>query len=218
MKIPRVLVMCVVLVALHSIAGARPLTRREVAPALLEKKGEIASKPPQATPWPEEFTMAFTTDDGAASGLLYYDWGNKQQVIVHGQGASHCRMRGSAGACYIVENSRGTFEVDPVARTCEITSKWGSVPPTWVVPGVFVGTVDVNGVQCTRFDYPPSMHSWLETVDDHLPCAFLFPTPSFNYIFSPSTLHLGKPPSDIFTIPDYCPKEITSVAPLKEIL
>ena len=211
-----VLVVCTLL----AVAHARVLTRGELAP-LLAKKVVIpnAAKAPQPTPWPEEFTIAFTTDDGAAAGELYYDWGNKRQVMLHGQGSSHCKMRGSAGVCYILENARGTFEVDPVARKCEVTSQWGSVPPTWVASGVFAGVVEVNGLKCNKFDYPPSLHSWLETVDGGEFCAFSFPFPSLNYIFAPATLKLEKPASSIFTVPEYCPQDHTSLeSPLKAIL
>ncbi|KAG0554483.1 hypothetical protein KC19_12G095100 [Ceratodon purpureus] len=214
------LAICMLFAVADTCGAARALTRGELAP-LLGKKVVIA-KAPEPTPWPEEFTIAFTTDDGTASGELFYDWGNKQQVILHGEGSSHCKARGSTGACYILENSGGTFEVDPVARKCEITSEWGTVPPTWVVPGVFGGVEDVNGVKCNRFNYPPSPHTWLETVDGGEFCAFGFPAPSFTYIFSPSSLKLEKPASKIFTIPDYCPKDTTSVdlqeAHLKAIL
>lgn len=211
--------LCSLLAVAHVCGAARIPTRGELAPLLGTNVVLPAmATTPQATTWPEEFTIAFATDDGTASGLLYYDWGNKQQVILHGQGASHCRARGSAGACYILENSKGTFEVDPVARKCERTSQWGSVPPTWVAPGVFAGVVEVNGVKCYRFDYPPSMHSWLETVEGGLPCAFLFPVPSLTYIFAPSTLKLEKPASDIFNVPEYCPQGTSQGASLKAIL
>jgi hypothetical protein len=207
--------LCVVIAILRSLvpvaAEARVLTREELAP-LLAKKVVIpnVAKAPQATPWPEEFTIAFSTDGGVASGVLAYDWGNKQQAIVHGEGSSHCVGRGSAGVCYILENSRGTFEVDPVSRRCELTNPGvGTVPPTWAVHGVFAGVEEVNGVQCNRFNYPPTMHAWLETVDGGLPCAFLFPNPSLTYYFDRSTLKLGKPALNMFSVPDYCPQDIT---------
>ena len=208
-----VLVLCVVVSVLVAVSAeeARVLTREEVAP-LLAKKVVIPSrqeaKTPQATPWPEEFTIAFTTDDGAAPGVLAYDWGNKQQVIVHDQGASHCVGRGSTRDCYILENPTGTFEVDPVSRKCELTNPGvGTVPPSWVVQGVFAGVEEVNGVKCNRFNYPPTMHAWLETVDGGLPCAFIFPVSSYNYYFDPSTLELGKPSLNMFRVPDYCAQD-----------
>ncbi|KAG0621898.1 hypothetical protein M758_3G057000 [Ceratodon purpureus] len=170
-------VVCVVGWSLVPVcAEARVLSREELAP-LLGKKVVIAGsgKTPEATPWAEEFTIGFTTDGGAATGVLAYDWGGRQQAIVHGEGSSHCVGRGSAGVCYILENAQGTYEVDAVRRTCELTNAGvGTVPPTWVVQGVFAGVEVVNGVKCNRFNYPPTMHAWLETVDGGLPCAFVF--------------------------------------------
>lgn len=213
-----VLVLCTVISIACSLvptsAEARILTREDLAP-LLAKKVIIptAAKTPQATPWPEEFTVSFTTDDGAASGVLAYDWGNKQQAIVHGKGSSHCVARGSTGVCYILENPKGTYEVDSVSRKCELTNPGvGTVPPTWVVQGVFAGVEVVNGVQCNRFNYPPTMHAWLETVDGGLPCAFLFPNPLLTYYFDPSTLKLGKPALNLFRVPEYCPEEVRDLS------
>lgn len=213
-----VLLLCCFVPFVSVSTAARVLSREELAP-LLAKKLVIPNRKyemiPKATPWPEEFTIEFTTDDGAASGVLVYDWGNKQQAIIHGQGASHCRARGKKGMCYILENPKGTFEVDPVARKCELTNPdVGSVPPTWVSHGVFVGVEEVKGVMCNRFNYPPTMHAWLETVDGGLPCAFLFPNPSLTYYFDPSTLKLGQPTLNTFRIPEYCP-ESTSEELLK---
>lgn len=96
---------------------ARVLTREEVAPLLAKKVVMLnVAKTPQATPWPEEFRIAFTTDDGVASGVLAYNWGNKQEAIVHGEGSLHCIRRGSSGVCYILKNSRVTFELHLVSH------------------------------------------------------------------------------------------------------
>lgn len=201
--------LCCVLLSI-SPTFSRVLTREELLP-LLTKFVVIPNQhkvpPPTAHPWPEEFTIKFTTDDGKASGVLMYDWGNKQQAIVHGPGSSHCLSRGSHGLCYILENEQGTFEVSPSERKCELTfSDVGSVPPTWVSHGVFVGVEDVKGVKCNRFNYPPTMHAWLETVEEGLPCAFVFPNPSLTYYFDAGSMKIGQPAMHLFRVPEYCPQ------------
>jgi hypothetical protein len=200
-------VAAILMLLVFTATGDRILTREELAP-LLSKEVIIPNTepPPQATPWPEEFTIKFTTDNGMAPGVLIYDWANRQQAIVHGQGASHCKARGSnKGFCYILENPIGTFEIDPVAQECELTNPGiGTVPPTWVTRGVFVGVEEVKGAMCNRFDYPPSMHSWLERVDGGLPCAFLFSNQNLSYFFDVGSLKLGQPSLSTFRIPEYC--------------
>lgn len=203
------LVLCLLLWSADAI-DVRVLSREELAP-LLAKKVVIPNqhKPetPKATPWPWEFSISFTTDNDSATGVLLYDWGNRQQVIIHGETASHCVSRGTPGPCYILENGRGTFEVDPLDRKCELTfPDVGSVPPTWVSHGVFVGVEDVKGVKCNRFGFPPTMHAWLETVEGGLPCAFVFPNPNFTYYFDAGTLKLGQPVTNMFRVPEYCPQ------------
>lgn len=166
------------------------------------------SETPVATPWPTEFTIAFTTKNGTALGLLAYDWGNKQQVIMHGPGSTYCLERDTEGSCYILENPVGSYGITPSECVLEGPGV-GSVPPTWTVQGVFSDTEEVNGVLCNRFKYPPTMHEYLETVDGGVPCAFTFPDPSKTYVFSPVSLTLEIPNAEYFKLPDYCPTELT---------
>lgn len=166
----------------------------------------IDTQEPVATPWPWEFTINFTTNNGRATGFLAYDWANEQQLIVHGPGSTSCPTKDS---CSFLENSvGGTYSIVPSIKQCvDIIPNVGSVPPDWTVQGVFAGVQESDGVLCYRFTYPPTMHEYLETVTGGIPCVFVFPIPSMTYEFLPSTFSLGSPNPDLFQLPEYCSAE-----------
>ncbi|CAM6096410.1 unnamed protein product [Calypogeia fissa] len=173
---------------------------------------------PVATPWPEEFTVGFTTKSGTATGFLAYDWTLKRQAVYHGPGSSYCSAFGTDDVCIMFEIPAGTYLYIPSSEKCFMTNEGvGSLPPEWTTNSVFVGVENVPGVGlCKGFAFPPTEHVWYETVVDSLPCLFVFPDPTMSYYFLPETFVVGAPDEKYFDFPDYCFDEENSA--IKEVV
>lgn len=173
--------------------------------------GETASsssvgETPVANPWPDQFTVSFTTKSGSATGLIAYDWTLKRQAVYHGPGSTYCAAYGTDDDCVMFEIPSGTYVYIPSLEQCFMSvPDVGSLPPEWTTNSVYVGVEEVAGVGlCKGFAFPPTEHVWYETVVGSLPCLFVFPDSSMSYYFLPETYVVGAVDEKLFDFPDYC--------------
>lgn len=161
---------------------------------------------PVAKPWPEEFIVNFTTNSGAATGFIAYDWSQQRQVVYHGPNSTYCTSYGTDDGCQMFEFSGGTYVYIPSLEQCFLSVEGvGSLPPEWTTNSEFVGVEEVPGVGlCRSFAFPPTVHVWYETVLESLPCLFVFPDPTMSYYFLPETFDVGTPDEKYFDFPEYC--------------
>lgn len=167
--------------------------------------GEVRQTQRTAHPWPEEFTIKFTTKGGLVEGFLAYDWANKRQLIWHGTNSTYCEGFGVPDApCSILFNGTGIFVTLPSLKQSWLeTPGVGTVPPDFTVQSVYQGLEFVQGVgPCFAFGFPPTDHAYWETLDGR-PCVFVFPVPDMTYYFLPDTEEIGVPDEEFFALPPY---------------
>ncbi|BBN09719.1 hypothetical protein MPTK1_4g22130 [Marchantia polymorpha subsp. ruderalis] len=187
----------------HRGVGMR---RRTLQSAVAEQKGFVAKA------WPAQFTISFTSQSGAVTGYLAYDWINQREVVAYGENAAFCGNFFTDEPCLKLQVPGRTYVYIPSQEKC-ISGAFGpgSLSPEWTSESTFVGVESVPGVGlCRKFVHLPTSQTWSETVDGSLPCAYGSSETSMTF-FHPQTLQVGPPSQELFEFPDYCFAESGSV-------
>jgi len=187
----------------------------------------IAISAAQPTPptWPQAFRIDFivglnrtawpNAPNRISPGTLYYDWGQRAQLIAHQAYSYECQhFYNITAGCSLLFSPNGLFAKFPAWGTCCLDLPGvGSVPPDWVVTNnyTFQGTEMILGALCRKWSSPdPTVpHNYWDTValspdGYNVPARFSFPNPIQDFYYDVPSFRVGPQDPSWFVVPPTC--------------